>query len=111
MRADLLAISPASSRYSGLHKLELRGCGVPIGPRLWRVHQDDFLADAASVEDLLRPVLRAPTIGGLLEELSSGRYALEEDEATPWTLRYEEHGRPGDKAPARAHECPREGDD
>lgn len=111
MRPDLLAISPASARYADLHRLTLRNHGVPIGSRLWRVRghtgRDDAnndVANAVSVDDLLQPLLRASTLGGLLEQLR-GDFWHEIDETLPWTLRFEEHGNPNVKAPARVHEC------
>ena len=98
-RASL--ISPPSSRYAALHRVELsqHGCRA-IGPRLWKLTAGEpaGLDTAESAHDVLQPWLRSTSLGGLLEHLSQG--SIGDDR--PWTLRFEDHGRFDAEPPGRA---------
>ena len=83
-----LVVSPPSSRYASLHAEELNRLGLPLGSRLWKVASTSLVDDAASVHELLTPLLRAVDFKGLLQSLD----ASDAIDDAPWTLRYENHG-------------------
>lgn len=101
-----LIISPPASRYAALHRIELQqqGCRA-IGPRLWTSLSPAAAHDATtSAHDVLQPFLRSATLGGLLQSLRQGEASSSMDD-DPWSLRFEDHGKSGESAPGRAHEC------
>ena len=99
-----MVISPPSMRYVALHAAELEQRGWrAIGQRLWlSTGVDDDPSTLCSAQHFLRPLVRSPTLGELLEILASGDEVGLADE--PWTLRYEDHGTSVHGSP-RAHEC------